>query len=208
MDDSLQNLDDLRQKVIADYRNKAELRFTEYETSGTAHCEAFRSSLKSPPAEILDIGSGSGRDAAYYADQGYQVTAVEPARELRELAQRKHDHANIMWMDDTLPDLKIVHENGMQFDHIHMNAVIFHFPKEYIRTILETAHRLLEAEGTLFVSLRYGPIDPDRPMFPITKADLLQDAKGLFELIDEMHKPDGRNRPGITWDRLLFRKET
>ena len=33
-------------------------------------------------AKILDVGSGSGRDACYFQKQGYQVTALEPSKNL------------------------------------------------------------------------------------------------------------------------------
>ena len=32
--------------------------------------------------KILDVGSGSGRDACYFQKQGYQVTALEPSKNL------------------------------------------------------------------------------------------------------------------------------
>ena len=33
-------------------------------------------------ARILDVGSGSGRDACYFQKKGYQVTALEPSKNL------------------------------------------------------------------------------------------------------------------------------
>ena len=33
-------------------------------------------------ARILDVGSGSGRDACYFQNHGYQVTALEPSKNL------------------------------------------------------------------------------------------------------------------------------
>jgi protein-L-isoaspartate O-methyltransferase len=49
---------------------------------------------------ILDIGSGSGRDAAYFAKQGHEVTAVEPVREMRLTAEKLHGKQRIRWIDD------------------------------------------------------------------------------------------------------------
>jgi len=39
---------------------------------------------------VLDVGAGSGRDAAWFADQGHEVVAVEPAERLRELGRKLH----------------------------------------------------------------------------------------------------------------------
>ena len=38
----------------------------------------------------LDVGAGSGRDAAWLASLGYEVVAVEPAVGMRREAQRRH----------------------------------------------------------------------------------------------------------------------
>ena len=37
--------------------------------------------LPAPPALVIDIGSGTGRDAGAFVTAGYDVIAVEPARE-------------------------------------------------------------------------------------------------------------------------------
>jgi protein-L-isoaspartate O-methyltransferase len=46
--------------------------------------------LPSPPAAVLDVGAGSGRDAAWLAAQGYDVVAVEPSAAMRTAAQVRH----------------------------------------------------------------------------------------------------------------------
>lgn len=35
--------------------------------------------LPAPGSTVLDIGAGSGRDAAWFAANGYEVVAVEPS---------------------------------------------------------------------------------------------------------------------------------
>src|SRR5690606_22691127 len=53
----------------------------------------------------LDIGAGSGRDSAWFAQQGYDVVAVEPSPLLMEEAKERHPHKNIHWLQDKMPDL-------------------------------------------------------------------------------------------------------
>ena len=36
--------------------------------------------LSEAPGTVLDIGAGSGRDAAWFAAQGHDVVAIEPSR--------------------------------------------------------------------------------------------------------------------------------
>ena len=42
--------------------------------------------LLQPNAYILDFGCGSGRDAKYFLEKGYQVTAIDGSAELCRLA--------------------------------------------------------------------------------------------------------------------------
>ncbi len=56
-------------------------------------------------SDVLDIGSGSGRDAAAFARMGHNVTAVEPNSGFIETATRKHPLPNIQWIEDSLPSL-------------------------------------------------------------------------------------------------------
>ena len=46
--------------------------------------------LPNAPALILDIGAGTGRDAAWLASRGLEVIAVEPSGAMRAEAQRLH----------------------------------------------------------------------------------------------------------------------
>jgi 2-polyprenyl-3-methyl-5-hydroxy-6-metoxy-1,4-benzoquinol methylase len=43
-----------------------------------------------PPARVVDIGAGSGRDAAALAARGYSVLAIEPTDALRQEGTRLH----------------------------------------------------------------------------------------------------------------------
>ncbi len=50
--------------------------------------------LPQAPAVIMDVGAGSGRDAAWLARLGHEVLAVEPSAAMRAEARRMHPEAN------------------------------------------------------------------------------------------------------------------
>ena len=54
--------------------------------------------LPEKPGIALDVGAGSGRDAAHLAHRGWEVVAVEPATRLREEARARHPSARIRWL--------------------------------------------------------------------------------------------------------------
>src|SRR3954469_17759618 len=58
-----------------------------------------------PPAQVLDVGAGTGRDAAALARAGHHVTACEPTSELREPSRRLHPGLGLTWLDDGVPEL-------------------------------------------------------------------------------------------------------
>jgi len=198
--------DAISDKIITYYNENAANRFDYFEQGSATHCDYCLRFMTPAPGKILDIGSGSGRDAAIFAAKGYEVVAVEPADELRALAEQKHSRSSIRWSGDRLPDLKQFAEIADIFDHIHLSAVIFHLPLSETRKVLQNCHRLLKRGGTLFVGLRIGPSDPARPMFNVDKEWVLSQSKDLFDLIDWMHSEDDHKRADVEWHRLMLKK--
>jgi hypothetical protein len=58
------------------------------------------------PSWIGDIGAGTGRDAAWLANKGHHIVAVEPVEEFRRAGMALHDSPRIEWLDDQLPELR------------------------------------------------------------------------------------------------------
>src|SRR4051794_31043688 len=82
--------------------------------------------LPSRPATVLDVGAGSGRDAAWLCDLGYEVVAVEPSSEMRSVGQGYHADKPIRWIADSLPALEFTFRTGLSFDFILLSAVWMH----------------------------------------------------------------------------------
>jgi hypothetical protein len=64
--------------------------------------------LPATPGAALDVGFGSGRDAAWLARSGWRAVAVEPVEALLAGARRLHGERGIYWLDDSLPCLERV----------------------------------------------------------------------------------------------------
>ncbi|MCP3673665.1 MAG: class I SAM-dependent methyltransferase, partial [Gammaproteobacteria bacterium] len=75
----------------------------------------------------LDVGAGSGRDARWLAEKAWDVIAVEPCNNLRELAKDKQPcKGSVTWIDDKLPELKQVRNLDYRFNLIIVSAVWMH----------------------------------------------------------------------------------
>ena len=113
------------------YAEEAEDLFRRYESISAA--ETHKAVLHLIPAtagRILDVGAGTGRDAAWFASMGHRVTAVEPTEAMRLPAMKLHPSPRIEWLDDSLPELALVRRRGEPFDLILLSAVWMHFDTE------------------------------------------------------------------------------
>lgn len=110
------------------------------------------------PATILDIGAGSGKDAAYLAEMGHGVVAVEPTDALRIGAQKLHPSPYIIWIDDHLPDLATVISRAEQFDCVMMSAVWMHLDRVERQRAMPVVASLLKPGALLVMNLRHGPV--------------------------------------------------
>lgn len=154
----------------------------------------------------LDVGAGSGRDAQWLADLGWKVTAVEPACKLREIA-RNRTHAAIKWVDARLPDLVGVNAPGDGFDLILLSAIWMHVPQNYRPASFKRILDLLSPSGTVIITLRFGPSDPERPMYPVSVDELIVLAAEYGISIVELntqHSSDQLQRADVTWKTVAL----
>ncbi len=149
--------------TVATYDRRAQEFVAQYETIAFEELYAdVLDLMPSQPSAVLDVGPGSGRDAAWLAGRGHSVVAIEPAAGMREEGARRHAGVGIRWMDDRLPGLERVHRTGMVFDLILLAAVWMHVPLADRRRAFRKLVTLLKPGARMIVSLRHGPSDPER----------------------------------------------
>lgn len=161
------------------------------------------------PGNALDIGAGSGRDALWLAQRGWQVTAVEPAAALRELGAQKTSAA-VHWVDAQLPELVDVPAPDAGFDLILLSAVWMHLPEKERKSAFDRLCHFLSDEGIMIVTLRFGPSDPKRPMYPVSVGELSELALPYGFIVDVMTQQPGNDclqRAEITWQTVKIAKE-
>jgi SAM-dependent methyltransferase len=155
----------------------------------------------------LDIGAGTGRDAAALARCGFRVHAVEPTTELRAHGQRLHPDPNITWIDDSLPDLAQVHAVRERFDLILMTAVWMHLDEHERGHALPQIEDLLAPGGRLFMTVRKGLVPEGRRMFVVPIDPLVSQAQSLgLALLQRYEFPDMLGRKDVSWTMLAFEK--
>jgi SAM-dependent methyltransferase len=161
--------------------------------------------IRDGPGLLLDVGAGSGRDAAWFVGRGWDVVAVEPAERMRHEAQSRHPDAPIRWLSDRLPGLEGVHRLGLMFDLIWLSAVWMHVaPGERTRAFRKLV-TLLKPGGRLIISLRHGPAPPGRSMYETSASEVERLALdfGLITL-RAREQADALGRSEITWTLICL----
>lgn len=190
------------------YASEAEALLKPYESIGFAEVHAaILHLIPSAPCDALDIGAGTGRDAAALAAMGHRVLAVEPTAEFRTGAAHLHPSPLIEWLDDSLPDLARVRARRQRFDFVILSAVWMHLDKSQRRSAMPKIAALLQPGGIMTMTLRHGPVPVGRRMFEVPAEETvgLAEAAGL-RLVLQRQGEGAQRRPGISWTRLAFTK--
>ena len=162
--------------------------------------------LTKASALILDVGAGSGRDAAWLAGAGHEVVAVEPSDRLREEAKHLHPIPSIQWINDTLPKLKKVRNLGYTFDLILLSAVWIHVHPKDREVALRNLSGLLKPGGHLVISLRHGPSPDERAMYPGSFEEIKNlSSHFLFEVVSHQESRDELRRSEVSWSTVVLR---
>jgi SAM-dependent methyltransferase len=128
--------------------------------------------LPAAPARVLDVGAGSGRDAAWLAKMGNRVLSVEPSATFRAEGGRLHPDPGISWLCDHLPGLPAVRALSMTHEVILLSAVWQHVAPADRPAAFRALTGLLAPGGLLLISLRLGPPDLARDMHVVSVEEI------------------------------------
>ncbi|MBV7260381.1 class I SAM-dependent methyltransferase [Erythrobacter crassostreae] len=100
-------------------------------------------------ARVLEIGCGSGRDAARMAELGFDVDATDGIPSMVTKANERHDlGARLMRFDEL--------NTTAAYDAVWAHACLLHCPRSELPDILERIHSALRPDGFHFASFKLG----------------------------------------------------
>jgi 2-polyprenyl-3-methyl-5-hydroxy-6-metoxy-1,4-benzoquinol methylase len=114
------------------------------------------------PGPTADIGCGSGRDAAWLAGEGFDVTGFDGSEWL--LAEARRAHPQVVFHRALLPELAGIGDAG--FANVLCETVIMHLAPAVLAASVRRLVGLLRPGGTLYLSWR------------VTEGADLRDGKG------------------------------
>ena len=98
---------------------------------------------------ILDYGSGSGRDSAYFLDKGFSVDSLDGSAEMKAQAER------LFGIKVKLASFLSLEEKD-KYDGIWAQASILHLEEHDLRVALTLIERALKRDGVFYSSFRKG----------------------------------------------------
>jgi SAM-dependent methyltransferase len=159
--------------------------------------------LKGTNGRALDIGAGSGRDAAWLAGRGWKVVAADPSEAMLSEARRLHPNVSVHWVRDKLPDLTMISAEPTAFDLILLSAVWMHVAPSDRAAAVATIRSLSAPGGLVSLSFKNGDLDESRGFFEVDETDLAERfAKAGFSLLG---RTGVRSDDGIEWIRVILR---
>lgn len=122
--------------------------------------------------KILDACCGEGNDAAYLAQIGNKVAAVDIAKQKIELAQRKFEGIQNLkfWRIDIL-NLSSQFQKE-KFDGIWFSNSFQHFTKSNAVRVLNILYKLLKKEGIIQISLKISKKENSKRSLLVDYTDL------------------------------------
>ncbi len=193
-------------KTIHHYNLKSDDFFKQYESISAENIHnSWINYIDNTSGFALDIGAGSGRDALWLANMGFDVVAVEPAEKLRNLAKQHNHNENITWIDDSLLELKATYQLNIKFDLILLSAVWMHIPEISRKTAFNQIANLLSPSGKLVISLRHGLSPDEREMYKVSFSEIsILAKKHSLKVIKHQDDSDKLQRGGINWETVLL----
>ena len=101
---------------------------------------------------ILDYGSGSGRDSAYFINKGFSVDSLDGSAEMKAQAER------LFGIKVKLSAFLSLEEKD-KYDGIWAQASILHLEEHDLRVALTLIERALKRDGVFYSSFRKGEED-------------------------------------------------
>jgi SAM-dependent methyltransferase len=164
--------------------------------------------------KLLDVGCGSGRDAAYFLDRGFDVTGTDASKAMIAEAVRHHPELADRLLQHRLPGPLPFADRA--FDVAVAMAVLMHLTEADARRALAELVRVTRPGGIVAysVSIQRPGLDSDgldnkKRYFLSLSSDewrALNAPSGLFQ-VESWESEDLGGRGGIRWATFVSRRE-
>lgn len=102
--------------------------------------------------DVLDIGSGSGRDSAFFQERGLNPLCIDISPEMVRLCKERGLQAQV-------GDLEELNFGAETFDGVWAYTSLLHMPKQKLPTTLANISRILKPKGIFYMGMKKGDFE-------------------------------------------------
>ncbi|MCP4179709.1 MAG: class I SAM-dependent methyltransferase [bacterium] len=204
----------MQNKTLEYYLHNSEYLGNRYESANVADIHQLLLSNFKKESNLLEIGCGSGRDAAFMLRQGYNnLTGIDGTKEMIDMALTYHQELKDHLFVKKLPR-DFTFEN-CSFDGVYSIAVLMHFELSDIKLIINKISEILTPKGRFLFSvplkrlgLSESGYDEQGRLFTVLSEmkwfELCKTAG--FKKISSSKSSDSLGRSGLTWLTCIVEK--
>lgn len=200
-------------KTINYYNHAYETLAQNYENANLSNIHSLLINTFNKKNKLLEIGCGSGRDASFMFNHGYDVIAIDGSKNMIQEAKRVHPNISNKLLQKVLPrELNFTNK----FDGIYSIATLMHLSINDLKESLSKIYNLLENNGQFLmsVSLNRNDIDENgfdengRYFLTLKENEWIELLKGIgFRVENSIKNEDGLNRKSIQWLTIISKKQ-
>ena len=201
------------EQTLSSYCIRAESLAGLYESADRSQMQQVMSSIFRPGDKVLELGCGSGADAAMLLKAGIDMVASDGCSGMILEATRRHpelaEHLTPIQLPGVLP-----FDDGT-FNGILATAFLMHFSEEHLPGVCAEMARVLEPGGVMFIAVFSGRDDLDADGFdrqgrffnrlPLSRIAEMFLAAGV-DCRRHYPAPDALGRGGIVLEQGIFEK--
>ena len=199
--------------TLSYYEENASNLSKRYESANVATIHQTLLKTFSPHSKLLEIGCGSGRDASFMLEEGYNITAIDGSQKMIYEAKAIHPA-----LEPHLFTMQLPHDLDFEphsFDGLYSVATLMHLSQEEIMLTIQKIYRLLKEKGKFLFSVSIerddtdqNSRDPHQRLFTSLSEEewlMLCTKQGFSPLHTEV-TTDGLGRSAVVWLTCVVEK--
>ena len=154
--------------------------------------------------KLLEIGTGSGRDAKYMSDNGFDVIGIDGSKKMIDIAIKNFPGLNGRLMHSILPDN--FPNFKYKFDGAYSIGTLMHFEENVLEILLAKLNEVLLPKSPVYISVSGDRVHVNDKLFFLnfSKTDWINIFESNNFVINEVVDNQDATGREITWYSFLM----
>ncbi len=202
--------------TLSYYEQHAETLAQRYERADVSDLHRRLLETFNPGAKLLEVGCGSGREAAFLLSHGFEVEGIDPSHAMIDSAFSFHPELEGRLFQGSMPDeLPAPIVQDKHYNGIYAIASLMHLSKEQLLPTFQILYRMLHQNGRFLFSVplsrpdlaENGYDEKGRYFLLLSQAEWITRVESAgFHTVNTSTNGDGMGREAIIWLTCVLEK--